>query len=164
MTRLRRLIDTVLGWVVAALLGALVLDVLWQVFTRFALRSPSSFTEELARYLLVWVGLLGAAWAGGQQMHLGIDVLATRLPPGPREAARRSASGLVACFAVGVLVVGGLRLVSVTLALGQTSAALGLQLGWVYLALPVSGLLIAFYAIGDLLHTPAAPAAPPEAD
>ncbi|NIX00358.1 MAG: TRAP transporter small permease subunit, partial [Phycisphaerae bacterium] len=54
-------------------MGVLVIDVTWQVITRFVLKNPSSWTEELATYLLIWVGLLGAAVALHRGAHLGID-------------------------------------------------------------------------------------------
>ena len=119
---------------------------LWQVFTRFVLRDPSTFTEELARYLLIWVGLLGAAYAAGQRKHLAVDLLPTRLAGRARRRLLRFIEACVLVFALAVLVVGGGRLVWVTLYLQQTSAALQVPLGYVYLALPLSGLLIAFYA------------------
>ena len=50
-------------------------------------------------------------------------------------------------FALTVLVIGGVRLVEATLALGQTSAALRIERGYVYLALPISGVLVLFYTI-----------------
>ena len=65
-----------------------------------------------------------------------------------------------AVFAVSVLLVGGLRLVQFTLSLGQTSAALGVRIGYVYLALPLSGALITWFAvrdIGRLLRRPVGP-------
>ena len=53
-------------------------------------------------------------------------------------------------LAVVVLAYGGTRLVSLTLSLGQTSAALRIPLGWVYLAIPISGALIAWFALRDV--------------
>ena len=79
MTKLKEIIDKVLAWIVIVVMAVLVIDVLWQVFTRFILRDPSSFTEELARYLMIWVGLLGAAYAAGKRMHLAVDLLPTKL-------------------------------------------------------------------------------------
>jgi TRAP-type C4-dicarboxylate transport system permease small subunit len=52
----------------------MVLNVAWQVLTRFVLQNPSSYTEELARYLLIWLGLLGAGYCVGQRSHLAIDI------------------------------------------------------------------------------------------
>jgi TRAP-type C4-dicarboxylate transport system permease small subunit len=127
-----------------------VANVLWQVFTRFVLSDPSSYTEELARYLLIWIGLIGAAYASGRQLHLAIDLLPRRLTGRARTALDVVIRVAVATFAVVVLVYGGTRLVSLTLNLGQTSAALRVPIGWVYLAVPISGALIAWFALRDV--------------
>ena len=66
MKTLRAGIDRLLGSAICVLMAAMVLNVLWQVFTRFVLRNPSSFTEEAARYMMIWVGLLGSAYAAGK--------------------------------------------------------------------------------------------------
>jgi TRAP-type C4-dicarboxylate transport system permease small subunit len=114
-----------------------VLVVLWQVATRVG-GSPSRWTEEATRYLLVWLGLLGGARAWLNRSHLAIGFAALVRP--------RLVELVVASFALVVLVGGGLRLVWLTTVLDQRSAALGLPLALVYLALPVAGALIAFDA------------------
>ena len=63
------------------LMSVLVVDVLWQVISRYLLSSPSSFTDELAGFLLIWVGVLGAAYVAGRKEHLAIDILVQRSPP-----------------------------------------------------------------------------------
>lgn len=78
---MRQWVDRCLEYVLITLTALLTLDVLWQVFSRLVLPSPSSFTDELARFLFMWVGLLGAAYAAGKRLHLAIDLLATRLGP-----------------------------------------------------------------------------------
>ena len=145
----RAAVDAWLGVALVALMGGLVVLVCWQVFTRFVLRDPSSYTEEAARFVLIWLGLLGAARALGQRMHLAIDLLARRFPA---LGQLTTVSSLAVCagFSAAVLGVGGWRLVALTLDLGQTSPALGWQLGYVYLALPVSGALMIFYAVVEV--------------
>lgn len=144
---IRDRVDTALGWLLAALMGFAVLNVLWQVFTRYVLDSPSQYTDELARYLLVWIGLLGASYALGKRMHLAVDLLPNYLTGRPRLLLNAGIDTLVLLFALFVMVIGGLRLVSLTLMLEQTSAALRVPLGYVYLALPISGALIVFYSL-----------------
>lgn len=143
--RVKSAVDWALGWFLVILMGVAVVNVLWQVFTRFVLSDPSAFTDELARYLLVWVGLFGAAYASGKRAHLAIDLLRTRLTGRAVHWHGIFVGAVVGLFALGVMVVGGVRLVSLSFLLGQTSAALGLPLGVVYLALPASGALIVFY-------------------
>ncbi|QXD14451.1 TRAP transporter small permease [Rhodocaloribacter litoris] len=149
MEKLRRLVDRGLAGLLVGVIGLAVLNVLWQVFTRWVLRDPSSYTEELARYLLIWIGLLGAAYAAGQKLHLAIDLLPGRLTGRARHLLELAIGGCVFVFALAVMVVGGSRLVLLTLRFEQTSAALGVPLGYVYLVLPLSGLLIMFYALAD---------------
>jgi len=140
-------VDSILAWTLIVLMAANVFNVLWQVFTRFILKNPSAFTEELARFLLIWVGLLGAAYATGRKMHLAIEVILERLEGKIREIAEFAIQFFILLFALLVMVVGGIRLVGITLALEQISAALRVKLGYVYLVLPISGLLIMFYAL-----------------
>jgi TRAP-type C4-dicarboxylate transport system permease small subunit len=146
LERAKKRIDKLLELALFILMGANVLNVLWQVFTRFVLRNPSSFTEELARYLLIWVGLLGASYAAGKKMHLAIDVVLQALKKKTKIWTEIIIHVFILLFSFLVMVVGGLRLATITLTLNQTSAALQIKLGYVYLVLPLSGLLIMFYS------------------
>lgn len=139
-------VDRVLGGVLATGLGVAVLVVLWQVVSRYALGDPSPWTGELARYLMIWIGLLGAAQVTGQRLHLAIDLLPARLDGAARHRHGMVVHLFILIFAVAVLVVGGCHLVALVWQLGQRSAALGVPLAVVYLALPLAGLLIAFHA------------------
>ncbi len=142
---LRKPVDKVLEFFLILLMTVMVVNVLWQVFSRYVLQSPSSFTDELARYLLIWVGLLGAAYVAGKKEHLAIDVFQTRLAPATRIFLLLFIDSLIFCFALFVMVIGGLRLVMISFHLAQISAALQIKIGYVYLVTPVSGALIMFY-------------------
>ena len=56
-------VDQILRRTLMVLMASIVLVVCWQVLSRFALGAPSSMTEEIARTLLLWIGMLGAALA-----------------------------------------------------------------------------------------------------
>ncbi|MEX2603130.1 MAG: TRAP transporter small permease subunit, partial [Gracilimonas sp.] len=71
--------DRFLEHFLAGLMAIMLISVSWQVISRYLLGDASSFTDELARYLLIWVGLLGAAYASGQRLHLAIDILPSKL-------------------------------------------------------------------------------------
>jgi TRAP-type C4-dicarboxylate transport system permease small subunit len=139
-------LDTLLRWAVVVLMAAITLNVLWQVFTRFILQNPSSFTDELARYMLIWLGLLGAAYVMGQRGHLAIDILLNKLSPRVALLVDGVILAAIALFAIGVMTIGGMNLVFLTYTLEQISPALNVSLGVIYLALPLSGIFIAFYA------------------
>jgi TRAP-type C4-dicarboxylate transport system permease small subunit len=152
LKKIRKTVDKGLEWMLIILMAANVLNVLWQVFTRFVLKSPSPFTEELARYLLIWVGLLGASYAAGKKMHLAIDVVLEKIKGKARVLAELAIQFFIFFFAFFVMVLGGMRLVKITLTLNQISAALRIKLGYVYLVIPLSGLLILFYAVYFILE------------
>jgi TRAP-type C4-dicarboxylate transport system permease small subunit len=147
VTKLKAAVDRALEALLAALMALMVLAVLWQVFTRFVLQNPSSTMEELVRFVLIWVSLLGAAYGFGRRLHLSMDLLSRRLSDERRAALDLFIQAVVIVFALAVLIVGGSRLVDLTLVMGQTSAALQIKRGYVYVALPFSGAVIIFYAV-----------------
>ena len=150
--KLRRVLDLFLEGLVAIVMGVLVVDVTWQVFTRYVLNDPSSWTEELATYLMIWVGLLGASVALRRGAHLGIDYFVSQLSPRRKTAIEIFAFLVIAVFSVLALGIGGTHLVWTTLARGQASPALGVQMGYVYLALPISGFFLTLYSVEFLIE------------
>ncbi|TRZ46204.1 TRAP transporter small permease [Robertkochia solimangrovi] len=152
MNTLRKSIDTILGKVLVVIMGVMVINVLWQVFTRYVVGIPSSFTDELARYLMIWLGILGAAYVSGRRMHVAIDVLPAKAGDRTQKRLKVLVNILIILFAFFGFVVGGARLVYITYILGQQSPALQIPLALVYVVLPLSGLLIIFYKSTDLLN------------
>jgi TRAP-type C4-dicarboxylate transport system permease small subunit len=140
-------IDFYLSWLLVILMVVMVLDVSWQVFTRFIMNHPSSFTEELASFLMIWIGLLGGAYALRQKAHLGIDILTIRLSHQKRCMWEFFIYTMVILIAILVFIWGGIRLVNITLYLNQISAALRVKMGYVYTVLPITGVLLIIYSI-----------------
>ena len=153
-------LDRALEHVLVALLALMTVNVVWQVFSRFVLRSPSNFTDELARYLFIWLGLLGAAYAAGRHQHLVVDAFTMRLSPRAQWRLRQLSAVLLALFGLLVLVGGGARLVYITWVLGQRSASLQVPMALVYLALPISGALMVVYGLSAARHDGVRPPAP----
>jgi len=140
-------IDTLLRYTLILLMTLIVLDVSWQVITRFVLPTPSSYTEELARFLLIWISLLGAAYAYAHRLHLGIELLAARLSGRGKHWLAIIGYGLSGLFALLALVIGGSQLTLLTLELKQVSGALGLPMAYVYCVLPISGGLMVLFSL-----------------
>ena len=143
-------VDQLLRRTLMLLMASIVLVVCWQVVSRFVLSAPSSMTEEIARCLLLWIGMLGAAFAYRTGQHLGLDILTRKMPQVWQHRVALILTAAVVLFAFAAMVVGGGRLVLLTYQLDQMSAALGIRVSWIYLALPLSGLLIAFYGLCQL--------------
>lgn len=150
-------------------MGLLVLDVLWGVLSRglgslkawmessmgFTVAllpdGQSSWTEELARFLLVWTALLGAALAFERRAHLGVDYFVGKFHPSARKLLQVAGHLLVLAFAGLVLVKGGWMLVETTLTSGQITPALGLKKWAVYSVVPLSGAFVVLFTIQNLL-------------
>lgn len=143
-------LDRLLSGVLMVLMAAIVIDVSWQVLSRFIVGKPSSVTEEIARFLLVWIGLLGSAWAFRMHSHLGLDILTSKLSFEKKLRADLLTQILCFIFAAWIMVYGGASLVLLQLELGQTSAALEVKMGYVYSVLPLAGTLICIYAIDNI--------------
>jgi len=150
--QIRNKIDKVLTKLLIIIMSIMVINVLWQVFSRYFLGAPSSFTDELARYLMIWIGILGAAYVSGRNKHVAIDVLPSRLSAKTQKKLRLVVRILIILFCLFALVIGGFRLVYVTYVLDQYSPALQVPLAAVYMVIPISGLLIIYYKISDILN------------
>lgn len=131
--------------------GLLVIDVVWQVVSRYIVGQSSSFTEEFARFSLIWLTVLGAAYINGQKEgHLSMDFLLSKLSQEKRNIRQKMIQVFMALFAFIVMVIGGGNLVYTTLSLGQTSSALHLPLGYVYAIVPICGLIIIFFSLYNI--------------
>ena len=146
-------IDRALEIVLIFLMSILVLDVLWQVVSRYVLSSPSSFTDELAGFLLIWVGLLGAAYVAGKNEHLAIDLMLQRSGAARKKILNIIITASIVLFSFLVFFTGGIWLVYTRFVLEVKSAALEIYLGYVYLILPFSGLLIIYFVIDNFFRS-----------
>ena len=149
---MRRTIDSLLSKLLITIMAAMTLNVLWQVFSRYFMATPSSFTDELARYLMIWIGILGAAYVAGKNGHVAIDVIPSRLSPTRQKRLRQGVRLCIVLFSFFAMVLGGIRLVYITYILQQYSPALEVPLALVYAVIPFSGLLIIYYKITDMVQ------------
>jgi TRAP-type C4-dicarboxylate transport system permease small subunit len=128
------------GWALGALVAAMTVTSFLQVVCRYVLNSPLVWSEELARYLFVWIGLVGAGAAVRTGGHFGLDLLYRRLPPAARPWVGGLVFGVVAVFAA-TLFVQGLR--ETAQASLQWASSLPFRMHWAYAAIPVgSGLML----------------------
>ena len=149
---MRAKLDKILEWLLVIFLGSMTIDVIWGVFTRYAMGHQSSWTDELARFLMIWVGILGAAYASGKNHHIAIDLLPNYLNDKNKRRLEILIAAIVVVFVTCVFLIGGLRYVYISFKLGQSSPALNLPMGVIYLIFPVAGLCIIYYKIHELYH------------
>ena len=138
------------------MVAVLTLTVLWGVFTRFCLGSQAEYTDELARVLLVWVSMIGAALAFGEKAHLGVDYFVNMLHPEARKTLSMLVQVVTVVLAVAVFVIGGWGLAMGQM--GQQLPTLPISRGMVYLSIPLGGVLICLFALenlAEIIKTPA---------
>ena len=142
-------LDSVLSWFCIVLFAVLVVDVSWQVFTRQVLDSPSGWSEELAKYVFIWLGLFGSALVFGERGHIYVDFAVRKLPAQVQYVVGLLMQVAILAFASMVLVYGGWQVAQ--LAWDQKLPGLPINVGPLYMALPISGVLIIFYTFYHLV-------------
>jgi len=156
LARICGVVERILEWFVIAIVALLVLSVLWGILSRTKLAmlvgiSPSLWTEELPRLLLIWVTFLGAALCFEKRQHLGLDYFASLLHSDAQRWLQVIGEVIVIAFTAVVLVAGGCVLVAETLEAQQTTAAMQLKMGHVYLAAPIAGVATILFCLKRLL-------------
>ncbi len=153
LLRFKKDMTTALSWGLMIVVTLLVLDVVWGVFSRYVIGEQTKWTEELARFLLIWVALLGGAVAFGTKGHLGVDYFVGKLHSDAQKLMAVVSHLVVLFFATAVFLYGGSRVVADALLMGQSTPALEWKMGYVYLALPISGIFIILFTIENLIET-----------
>lgn len=150
MSAPRRRIVQGLTWISIALFVVLVLVVMWQVFTRQVLQAPSAWTTTVSQYLFIWLVLFAVAMVFGERGHVAVDFFARLLPRPAQRGTAMLVEVAILAFALLGLVWGGIRGMSISF--GQAIPGLPVTVGQMYLALPVAGVLIALFALEDLVR------------
>lgn len=140
-----------IDWVLKALLAVLFFTlfgcVILQVFTRYVLNDPAIFTEEVSRYSMIWLSLMGAAYACGRIEHMAYTMVPDKLSGAKLHMHMRSVAVVVLLFALAVMVYGGGKLMLRTMQFNQLTATMQWPMAYVYLCIPLSGVLIVYYQI-----------------
>lgn len=148
MEPIRKILDKVTASISIFIMGAMVLLVTWQVVTRFVLRNPSTVTEQLARYGFVWLVVINAAYVFGQRGHMNIGFVVNKLSQKGQLICGILGEVLILAFMAVVMIFGGIENVKVGMA--QMDAALPIAMGYLYLALPISGVITIIYTICNI--------------
>jgi TRAP-type C4-dicarboxylate transport system permease small subunit len=131
------------------LLSILVLVVLMAVFFRYVLGNSLPWSEEVGRYLSVWVGFLGASVALSKRIHIGVDYVVDRLPKNQRRLLKLI-SEFTILILLGVISYYGIELV--IFQIPQQTSALLISMFWPYLSVPVGTLLMMIQCVSLLIE------------
>lgn len=145
MTALRNGMNRILHVLAGVSFLVMVVLTCWQVFTRYVLGSPSTWSEELVSYMFAWASLLGASIVTGERGHMNIPIVVERMQPGARKAFAILGELIAFAFSAIILVYGGVKIS--TLAMGQMTSSLGVAVGVFYVVLPLCGVLNMIYTV-----------------
>ena len=137
-----------LEWLLISILGLMVVLVFGNVVLRYGFNSGILFSEEVSRFLFIWMGFLGTAAAFADNQHVSLDMVVERLPrPVARVVRVIAMAGCLVIFAV--FLQQGWLLVAKTV---NTSPALDIPMWLVYLCVPIGSLLGVVYGVEKILH------------
>lgn len=143
MKQLRNTLTHILNGLAGISFLAMVILTCWQVFTRYILQNPSSWSEELVSYLFAWMSLLGASLITSERGHMNIPVIVEKMPETLKKGFAVFAEVVAFVFSAVILLYGGVQITS--LAMGQMTSSLGVAIGVFYIVLPLSGVLNMVY-------------------
>ena len=152
MSRISDALNRACEMALILLLAAMAVVVFLEVVFRYMIHLPLFWTEEFARYALVWVSLMGAAVALKRGEHIAVTLVVERLPVGSRRLVNQIANLSVGAILM-VMMWGGIRLVMITST--QISPALRIPMAVPYLSLPISSAIMLVHIIHSLMHPPA---------
>ncbi|PRX40053.1 TRAP-type C4-dicarboxylate transport system permease small subunit [Planifilum fimeticola] len=134
----------------ALFLAAMVVLIFLQILMRLVMAKSFSWTEEAARYLMIWLTFLAASYGFRRGAHVGVSVIVERLPMRFQRWVQ-AVAGLVCLVFFALLVIFGFELMDRSMM--QHSPALNFPMGYVYSVIPISGILMALNLIDVLIRT-----------
>ncbi|WP_448245626.1 TRAP transporter small permease [Thalassotalea agariperforans] len=143
-------IDNLIKSLLALFMLLVIAVVSWQVFSRHVLADPSSGSGEISRFLLIWIGMLGAAYCYRMKSHLSLNILTEKMNAKPKWITEIFIHCMVLIFASVVMAVGGINLMLMTFDPVQLSPVLEVKMGYIYSVVPLSGIFMSIYAINEI--------------
>lgn len=145
MKKLKSAMDLILGWICIIIFALMTVVGTYQIVTRYVFNSPSTVSEELLTYSFTWMALLAAALVFGKRDHMRMSFLADKVSGRGQQLLGILSELVIMGFASLILIYGGTAITRLTMT--QITASLGISMGYVYLVVPLSGVLIIIYNI-----------------
>lgn len=149
MNAIKDILDKIIEWFCIILMGIMTILVTWQVITRYVFNNPSVFTEKTCQYLFVWLIMYGSAYVFGKREHMKISFVRDMARPSIQKILDCLQEIIIAIFTIGVMIYGGYWGSMTQLA--QSDATLGIPIGVIYSAIPISGVIVIFYVVNNII-------------
>ena len=146
--KLREISEKAVSYTMIGMMAVMTITIIIQVFLRYIFSYSLSWSEEVARYLMIWVAFLGGSLALKKGLHIGVELVVTRLDPGVKRWVVFFSQLLIFLFLV-FLTIGGIELTWAVR--DQSSPALLFSMSLAYLSAPVGGLFMAIQSFHLLI-------------
>jgi TRAP-type transport system small permease protein len=133
------ILNKALKWIIIFILAEMTVVVFLQIFFRYVIKSSLPWSEEFARYSLIWLVMLSAGPGFEYKEHIGLDILVDILKGFKQKIVKLSSYIIVGLFDISIIIWGFKVVDKVKF---QISPAMRVPMKWFYLAVPVGGLII----------------------
>jgi TRAP-type C4-dicarboxylate transport system permease small subunit len=147
-------INKLAGWLeklMIVLVTAMMLSLFWQVFTRFVIKIPSIWTEEIARYSFIFLVMIGAALGVKNSVHFGMTLVSDKLHGKVRDIYQRYVINVIILICAIYLVYYGIEFTRMY-GLNRVSPTFLVPMAWVFAIVPISGLLMIVFSFQNIMY------------
>ena len=139
MKKVEKVLDAVMRFLMAISMLILVVFGTWQIFSRWVLKDPSTFTDELLRYVLIIAGFIGSAYCFYRDEHLALTLVTDKAKGPFKTVLNIFIEVCILFFVIYVFIFGGIKLASTAT---NVSSVMHIPMKTLYLIEPVCGVLI----------------------
>ena len=150
MSILKNALNRILEVVCSVLFAFITIVGTYQIVSRYVFNAPSTISEELLTYSFTWLALLAAALVFGKKDHMRMSFIADKFNGNKAIFIGIVSELLVMIFAALVLVYGGISITKLTTT--QITASLGVNMSYIYMILPICGVMIVVYSIVNIIE------------
>lgn len=147
-TGLIQYINTAIKWLLAIMMMLIASLTFYQIVMRYVFNNAPSWSEEMVRFLFIWCTFIAAAIGIREHIHIGVDVFVKLLPQKLISVTELLVNLGIIVFSIFIIKYGWITTLMIR---GQLSPALGIPMNWIYLSVPVMGLLLLFYCSLEIL-------------
>ena len=139
MKKVEKVLDTIMRFLMALAMLTLLVFGTWQIFTRWVLGNPSTFTDELLRYVLIIAGFIGSAYCFYRDEHLALTLITDKAKGPFKLALDIFIEVCILFFVIYVFIFGGLKLANTAT---NVSSVMHIPMKSLYMVEPICGILI----------------------
>lgn len=149
MEGIRKGLDKLILFICVVLFILMTVVGTYQILVRYVFKSPSTISEELISYSFAWMSMFAASYIFGKRDHMRMVFFIEKFTKNAQRTVAVITELVILLFALGVLVGGGSYITS--LSMTQMTPALKISMGYIYLVIPVCGVMTSIYSILNIV-------------